>query len=1143
MKYIRNSYGVDLKKGINLRFKRLFLRYNSLHINQNRGYRANEDDDYGIEEVNIYVLVNLTIADYKEKEKFASLIWKMHEDCRILRDTQIELIDDASIRYCDFDVDVSFEKPYEELIQLYQNMQQWKGIFQKQLIRTTTEYQKSIIFDLTNFVNDYMNPTQKSLTFLMHIRSKDTTLLLDFASEYTDDPYLYGRIQSLNGIGKDFSFDVNSWKNILVQQVNTYTKDAYITYPGLTVQDGSSTFGVSLIYQDKGINNISTKNAMKHSFDFQFLDNQAEIVIEDPTGYVDTFYMENSNCSEKYASLETNDRIYCNRADQSYRVEKVSKEKWYYETIDGKIHLSKIVYPQCTLSFQYHHHRLLKVTNQRNSIQYSYDTTGKLIGFSTADGKKSMEISYKEKQIPQGFTYKTHYVRDDVIRTKEYRTLNISYFTSWIKITHNQTKENMWIRYENNCIKSVAIGYEEYTSIPKYYDYDENYTKISYFGQEIYQYFDHLGRVLYQVNPTDIISCNQYHLSYHNGQRQVITKSQNRIKKQWLENASFDIDNLNDYTIKGKKNSKVEQVREENRKYLRIQKKDAENISIEQTVTLPPADEEIVLSGYYQLNHFRSSANGMIKIELIGTYSKYIDVPIPGASSGTYETIQELAQYNQILAQITLPFQETMWKKFVFPKVNSHYQNMVTSAYTIRITCSGTGYSLGIDDLSVVDTPEVTRSNYIQGGYFLQTDIQKLKGLEIVNQSSGDCIQEITAFPLSMHVNCLLIENVRQCNPYQYRSKTLEYWKDLEGKKGDIYTLCFLMHAYCTENDLPRILFSFSNDEGEYSYEIPVTPNIKTYQYVSVKMKAPLDYQNIEFSVSQSHIYDIRIATIELVKEEELLEYEYNQKKNITQIIGEKRYERYAYDENNQCIQQIDQAFNHTIYQYDDHQRVVQSITNDQVLSQNEYNEQGDCIQQWIGDTEVYQKQVEYMYDDYHQITRTTDAIGQSISYQYDLQGRITSINHSNQLSIQNMYNVEEELKSISFVPQNEQVEPIKYDLTYDGCRRISSFQQNQVHQYSISYDQYGNIKTLKNQDALLQEDTYQKGGLLNSRKLTNNQRYDYTYNGQHQLESISCNHKCKAKYIYQKNQLIQIKNNQDEAIVEYVYDKNNALK
>ncbi|MCM1350603.1 MAG: hypothetical protein NC182_05310 [Prevotella sp.] len=1133
MRYIQSNYGVDLTQGINLRFKRVFVRENRVNIDQSQSYQAS-----GTEEVNAYVLVNITIADYQEKERFASLKWQMNGNRNIQKDTQIELIDDQSIRYCDFDTDISFEKSNEELMQLYQNVQKWTTVFQKKLIQTTTWYTKDVIFDLTNFANDYFTSTQKSLTFLMHIQSKDSFLLLDYTTDATNKVYLSGYVKSLKGIGKGFALDTNMWKELLIQQVNTYTKDAYIIYPGLAIQDGPFSFGVSLIYQDQGVQNKTPKNRMRHSYDYQLYDNRTEIIIEDPTGYLDIFYFENGEDQMEFINLETQDKLYCDKINQSYRVEKGNQETWYYETIDGQIHLSKIIYSYQTLVFHYVHHRLLEVTNQRKSIYYSYDIGGTLLGLSTTGQKESLSLSYDAKQNVDGFIYQYHLVQGETTNSYIYRKLSITYSNNQMMIYHQQTQEKMWIQYQNSEVKSVAIGYILSNAIPKYYDYHEGYTQISHLGKNIYYYYDYLGRILYQLNSNDMILSNQYQLPSHTHFHQVITQSQTRIKRQWLENGSFDEDTLDDYIIKGKLNSHVERIQEEQRTYLRIQKKDKEKLTIEQTIALDPADEVITLSGYYRLNHLKSSIDCEIKVEVIGTYSKYIDALVPGEESGTYETIQKLAQYSQTLSTMTLPIQATSWEKFILPKASAYYRDMITTSYTIRITCSGEGYSLGIDDLSVADTPEVIQPNYIHGGYFFQADIQKLKGFTLYQQSSGDVIEPITTLPLSMPINCLLLEHVRQCNPYQYQSKSLEYIMNVEGKQGDTYTLRFFIQAYSTTEDLPQILFVFSNDVGDYSYDIPVTPYVKGYQYVSVKMKAPVDYQSIEFHIFQQHIYDIRVAGIELVKGEEVFEYKYDQNGNIIQIQGKTGYERYVYNEHSQCMKQVDSLLNHTTYQYDQYQNVVQSTLNAQVRYQNEYNEQNDLIQQWIEDTNTRQKQAEYTYDDDHHMTSTTDAMEQTTTYQYDLRDRITLVDYPNGVSVRNSYGITDELKTIYVRTQDEQIGNITQNLAYDNWLRMASCQQNQDHQYTINYDIFGNIQSVQNQDTLLQEDAYQKEGPLKQRKYTNNQQYNYTYNEAYQLESVSYNHQLKAKYIYQKNQLMQIKDDQDQTIVEYRYDE-----
>lgn len=1138
MKYVKSNYN------LNLRFKRIFVNQSTgkINISQNQEYTENDHQNTnGVEE---YILVNLNVSEFDEDDHFSNLIWEMKGECFISENTLLELIKYEEYYSYDFDTNYDVNTcTNTELLTRFDEIKQLNDVFDRLIIKTSGSlYQERIKFDLTNFANEHINVNKKGATFLLKMTSLDNQLSLKYTSQSVDDPYLYGFIKATKGLYGGITTDTTNLENYATNVVNLYNGESFINLSLLSSNDIENQINLFFIYNYKKRN---TKyifgNGIRLNYEYEINLKDGSIEVINASGYIDYFYSASSKNNE-YISYETSDKLI--KDNETIIIEKLNKQRLVFSNIGETYRLSRISYNNKDIYFSYENGRLMEISNGTTTVNFSYKIDYTPMEIRMNNLIRKVTFNYDDNDNLKWIEYRSS-VDTTWERETELNTLFINYSTNTISVADSKRNETLLMTYGNNKLISAKAGYNLSYATAKNYNYTNNYTKVSYLENEVYYRFDKIGRLINMMDNNSNIATKSYAIATKNNYSKVSSSFNKRLRRELLKNSSFDENDMSDYKISGLITSIVKVITEENRKYLKIDKKGTEAILITQEIELDPSSETVELNGYYLFSNYNSNLNTNVKISVCAEYEEEVEYTVPGDTSGTTETATKIVTFSETFSECTLTKESNYWSKFTLPKCQINYENRLNFKIIVRIDATGSGYILCLDDLSLVNYPEKSRPNYIKNGYFLRNSISNLNNFTIFGTDINDAVLTNNIDLVPQNINALKIAKINECKNYATTTKIVETKINISGKKDDNLVLSFLLKAYHGSFDIPNINIIFYKSTTNQSYRIESSPYINDYQYIAALLKAPMDYNYLRLQIKHSFPYDIVITAVELTKNDNLLNYKYDDNNNLILIENNNGYIRYCYDDEKRTIKSVDRNKNVKKTLYDNSNRIIKTIATNDLITNITYDEKGNITYQETKDNNSNLVKVTYEYDNANNLTKVIDNLGYETIYEYDNNKNITKTIYPNQLEISNNYNILYLPNMIYTNLNNDNYENILNTIDYVDYDKIAKLTQSTDDVNEFSYDSKGVISSAKNNGSVIQNYISKNNNLISKKaysSYTSKNAYNFSYDSNNNLTKVDFESSIKAKYEYQNDQLIKIKDKDDNLKAKYEYNENNQV-
>lgn len=363
-------------------------------------------------------------------------------------------------------------------------------------------------------------------------------------------------------------------------------------------------------------------------------------------------------------------------------------------------------------------------------------------------------------------------------------------------------------------------------------------------------------------------------------------------------------------------------------------------------------------------------------------------------------------------------------------------------------------------------------------------------------------------------------------------------------------------NKYLKYNDNEITIETISENDFNFEFYFETTESTIFVENNATYSEDGRFIKNVNDSLGNTTTYDI-YEDLGLTKsitdsKENIINYNYNNKRLLSSVNYDKRQVLYSYNDKN-LISKITVGTKEYNFIYDKFLNIKKIKIGDNItLINNNYNTIGELLSITYGNNDV----ISYEYDEYHRLKKQVNE-NDAFNYKYDNSGNLIKIISNNDI-IKYSYDLSKKISQYKFnnfkikynYDSNQNITDIKYCLNdisdnietiYNDDDLITKtiFDDNELN---YDYDELGRVESSNINNLYNTKVEYVTNGNRTSQLIRNiisgEDTYSYKYDKLNNITHIYYNRKLKNRYYYDKlSELIKEKDYFLNIIIKYNYD------
>ena len=419
--------------------------------------------------------------------------------------------------------------------------------------------------------------------------------------------------------------------------------------------------------------------------------------------------------------------------------------------------------------------------------------------------------------------------------------------------------------------------------------------------------------------------------------------------------------------------------------------------------------------------------------------------------------------------------------------------------------------------------------------------------------SNIDAFNSVNATIQSVSVTDPLFDNIVGNTIYKATASggtgILSYSIDTNGIAADDITMIIWGKQLTPKTDSSYVEVTLSTDE--YNKKVFGKETVDgVFDVLVLGVSAKKTYSTISVTIRLVGNSSIELGGIQVIKKQFGSFYEYDNKKNITNIANCGVDSQIDYNNNNLATQSIGESSESFEFDYNNNNNLTKAATAYGCRVENTYHSTylNNLITNKVIDrlgNKILETNKTYT-DDGRFICEDKNELNYSTHYTHDSLGRIVTITNALSTVTSFDYNLNGTIQKIKTMLGSDSSQA---QYLYDTRKRLSQILINSNSKYNFAYDSNNNITQISLNDNVLFIYEYDNDGMIISQKYgTNGDKYLFEYNSDKLISKIKYekNNNVVIKYKYSYNnrkQITSVKDTNNNVLINYYYDSEGRVE